>query len=606
MSTHQLVATKSKTTAKTKTDITTEQSQKLIQTMLTMSFGCLAFLRGLFPDDSFADQRFVPEKVDKNYNKQNTSQSTSIKIKTLVRGKSTEVDLLLNWLEKGVFQSIKLRYLKALSLGIFLKEDDPTDLLENYTFTFDYDEENNFKLRIGSSNNDEDGTSTISLLDSRKMAQQLMRRFIIITQSLEPLPQKKFLTLRLMFNDSAPPNYQPHLFKDATFEKPATVRVPSSTDPETFSVGSLDTKKHKMSLKVLSATDYEAEICQGGPRDFLTIDPFDLIEKDTGTGIKLLQSQQNYVASQTTNILGDILKSSQPSIQPTQAAVIGNASEVLCECGLDCPQESTKLKICKTCRKRVHGICYGNSRGSTIDRCLSCVYGPLLNVGTSEFKDLMMLRKCYRYLARKRSFPPSVSFFSKQILGPTPISTEIGGRIAFCISALFQDDILAINRERKKVGSQIPKAANSCVLVDISEIVTPDNGVLRKDNEYNWSFIFNSSGAHSCFMEVLAESKGQIDEWLEQIKEMRKTCVPSLPSSCDLQSLDISDAITQDTQGIIELGQKRKHVNLEQYLDEGSSEINDTMDMVSAAAAIETPRKIRKISVSKKSLRSNW
>lgn len=56
MSNKQLVKPKTET----KTEITTEQSQKLLQTMLTMSFGCLAFLRGLFPDDIFVDQRFVP------------------------------------------------------------------------------------------------------------------------------------------------------------------------------------------------------------------------------------------------------------------------------------------------------------------------------------------------------------------------------------------------------------------------------------------------------------------------------------------------------------------------------------------------------------------
>ena len=70
MSSKQLFLSKQKTNA-TKTSITSIQSQKLLQTMLTMSFGCLAFLRGLFPDENFVDQRFVPEKVQKDYNKQN-------------------------------------------------------------------------------------------------------------------------------------------------------------------------------------------------------------------------------------------------------------------------------------------------------------------------------------------------------------------------------------------------------------------------------------------------------------------------------------------------------------------------------------------------------
>ena len=192
MSTIQKVKQKEETTIKT--TISNDQSQKLVQTMMTMCFGCLAFLRGLFPDDNFVDQKFVPEKCNRDYDRGNAS---SIRIKTLVRNKSEEADLFLDWLEKGVFQSLKLGYLKAISLGIFVDENEPNNLLETYLFSFDYQEQN-IILNINGQ------VDQISLLDSRKMVQQLMRRFIIITQSLDPLPEKRFLTMRLMFNDNAP------------------------------------------------------------------------------------------------------------------------------------------------------------------------------------------------------------------------------------------------------------------------------------------------------------------------------------------------------------------------------------------------------------------
>lgn len=208
--------------------------------MLTMSFGCLAFLRGLFPDDNFVDQRFVPDKVNKDYNKnRNEAPLNSIKIKTLVRGKTAEADLFLDWLEKGVFQSIKLKYLKALSLGIFANEEAPTDLLEDYLFSFAYDGSGEVSISVNGEN------EGVSLLDSRKVVQQLMRRFIIITQSLEPLPEKRFLTMRLLFNENAPIEYQPQFFRDASNDKPVTVKVPASTDLDSYAVGSLDTKYHE-------------------------------------------------------------------------------------------------------------------------------------------------------------------------------------------------------------------------------------------------------------------------------------------------------------------------------------------------------------------------
>lgn len=557
-----------------------------------MSFGCLAFLRGLFPDDSFVDQRFVPEKVEKNYKKCNGSQNNSIKIKTLVRGRSSEVDLLLDWLEKGVFQSIKLKYLKALSLGIFLNEDDPTDLLENYTFTFEYDGGDNFRMKVGSGDNDE--AESISLLDSRKMAQQLMRRFIIITQSLESLPQRKFLTLRLMFNESAPSSYQPHLFKDATYEKPAVVRVPQSTDSDNFTVGSLDTKHHKICLKVLSSAEYDVDM---EPSEFLDIDPFDLVDQQEKMPPNEETAAKQYVDSQTTNILGDLLKSSQPNIQPTQA-VRPNA-DIICECGQSCPAGSTSLKTCKECKKRVHGICYGNSR---IEKCLKCTYGAGLDIESADFKDLMMLRKCYRFIVRNRSFPSSISLFVRQLLGDVEVDNETEERIALGISTLFRDEVLAINCGQRKNASQTTRVASSSVIVDWPGIKTPDQGELEQNQEYVWSFCYNSPNAHPCYIDVLAQSKSQIDNWLSEIRELKDQGSGSLPSSCDLQSLDITDSMTQRKSP---LGEKRKHVNLDQYLNETSSSVaNDTMDMRNVV--FETPKKIRKISVSKKSLRSAW
>ncbi|AQZ10211.1 HOP1 (YIL072W) [Zygosaccharomyces parabailii] len=621
MSTRQLVQTKTNT----KTDITTEQSQKLVQTMLTMSFGCLAFLRGLFPDESFVDQRFVPEKVEKNYSKQNASQTNSIKIKTLVRGKFTEVDMLLDWLEKGVFQAIKLKYLKALSLGIFLDEKDSANLSENYTFHFEYDVDNNVKLKV----NDE--TSTISLLDSRKMAQQLMRRFIIITQSLEPLPQKKYLTVRLMFNEVTPPDYQPHLFKDASFDKAATIKIPAATDSAMFSVGSLDTKHHKLGMRVYSGADMNSEMGEDGGSEFTEIDPFDFVDEpycgEIAMGSQLSQPSQSSQAagqtqSQTTNMLGGFLKSPQSEIQPTQAlcrgggvgisttaAAFNSSRRLACECGSDCFPDATKLKSCKSCKKRVHGICYGNHHGSCIEKCLLCLCGDSLQWESPEFQDLMMLRKCYRYLARTRTFPSPASSFIRQVSGDIELDQQIRDRFAFCVSVLLQDGILTVSggARRKSTNyssNQNPKSYAK-VLIDVSSILTADQGELEEGNEYSFCFTYNSERSHACYMDITAQSKSQVEKWLAEITDLRNRSF-SLPSSCNLQSLEITDSATQDAL-TIGLGQKRKHVNLDQYLEEeNNSVMNDTLDITTAPAIVKTPNKIRKISVSKKTLRSIW
>ncbi|CAI4039689.1 hypothetical protein SMKI_09G0960 [Saccharomyces mikatae IFO 1815] len=605
MSNKQLVKPKTET----KTEITTEQSQKLLQTMLTMSFGCLAFLRGLFPDDIFVDQRFVPEKVEKNYNKQTTSQNNSIKIKTLIRGKSSQVDLLLDWLEKGVFKSIRLKCLKALSLGIFL--EDPTDLLENYIFSFDYDEANNVNINVDLGNDRKEDNNagaekeTISLLDSRKMVQQLMRRFIIITQSLEPLPQKKFLTMRLMFNDNVNEDYQPELFKDATFDKRATLRVPSNLDSDVFDVGTLNTKHHKVALSVLSTATSTMERAEG--TNFIRVDPFEVIlqqQEQNQRKEHIPAKPQNFVTSQTTNVLGNLLNSSQASIQPTQYVSNNPAtSHCSCECGLEVPKAATVLKTCKSCRKTLHGICYGNFLHSSIEKCFSCIYGPSLDITWSKFQDLMMIRKVFRFLVRKKKgFPASITELIDSFINPEDQNNELKERVAFALFVFFLDETLCLDNGGKP--SQTIRYVTSSVLVDIKGVVTPSNtNELKINHEYLWHFTTSSPKAESFYQEVLPNSRKQVESWLQDVTNLRKIYADALSPSSTLKELDLNSSLP--TQDPIITCQKRKHHNLNEYLqDEKSSVINDTM--MTRDNEEKMPAKIRKISVSKKTLKSNW
>lgn len=476
-----------------------------------------------------------------------------------------------------------------MSLGIFLDESNPTDLVEDYLFAFDYDDSSNVTLKI---NGEKD---TVSLLDSRKMAQQLMRRFIIITQSLDPLPQKKFLSMRLMFNDSVDPNYQPYLFKDATFDRRPTLKMPVSADKESFSVGALDTKFHKVDLKVFSVSDFVANEMDSNST-FQYVDPFALINS----------SQQHPASvpreSQISSKLSEILQSSQPSIQPTQAVTqinnTNNIQDAKCDCGLECPANSSATKVCRICKRQVHGNCYGNAAPPRIANCMTCCYGKALDSTSSDFQDLMILRKCYRLLVRRRIFPASINIFKKQLIeDPKPFSE----RINFAITVLFQDGVLSLSKEADPTTPQRVNA--STVLVDDPGLIIPNLSGEIYGKEYIWYFRYNTSKVHSCYMDIVPQSREQIDSWLEQVKALRYEYHHSLPATCDIQMLEINDTPTQDP---IIIGQKRKHIDLNQYLNDESSVTKDTVDISVNKEVSETPKKIRKISVSKKTLRSNW
>ncbi|SCU82479.1 LANO_0B06392g1_1 [Lachancea nothofagi CBS 11611] len=596
--------TKPKTVTNTTTGITCEQSQKLVQTMLTMSFGCLSFLRGLFPDDNFVDQRFVPEKVSKDYNKDtNGAQSNSIKIKTLVRGKSPEADLFLDWLEKGVFQSIKLKYLKALSLGVFTNENTPTDLLEDYVFGFNYNNQGEVSISVNGEK------EAVSLLDSRKDVQQLMRRFIIITQSLEPLPEKRYLSMRLLFNDSAPPEYQPLLFKDVSHDRPATVKVPESTDLETYSVGSLDTKFHNVALKVLSVVE-TTDIKEGPTRD---IDPFSLIdgsEKSSETIItQETQETQKNVTSQTTNYLQNILSS--PTNSFTQTQHLEKSSAYDCQCLTPCPPSTSKVINCSGCRRRLHKICYGNHSHSNLSRCVSCLTNDTdIDYSSTSFQVLMMLRRIFRFMIKKPEVPTKLSGLYEILVGPQADSKTVDN-INLALTIMFTDGTIVLEKERRTQSnrSQFLRSSNY-IDIDHSGVIVKGFGELSVNTRAVWTFVLNSFNAQIGYTSVTFETRQALEDALMQVeKSISKVfeVEPNSPSETVIEkspgsSLNFySLCIDEDTSNTLELG-KRKHPNLRDYLDDDNdSHLEDTLKVQSLK-----PKKIRKISASKKTLRSNW
>ena len=597
------------TKTETKTVITTEQSQKLMQTMLTMSFGCLAFLRGLFPDENFIDQRFVPAKGEKNYNKNLISHSNSIKIKTLVRGKNNDVNMLLDWLEKGVFPTVKLKFLKSLSFGIYLNQDDPTNLCENYIFNFDYLNNNEVSLNLNKQSSNGNNDNIISLLDSRKMAQQLMRRFIIITQSLEPLPQKKFLSMRLLFNDNVKQDYQPEFFKDASFDKRATLKIPIDTSLSTFSAGSLSTNHHNLKMNVYSTiNENNVEIDNNNTDNYMIIDPFEIeAEKDSDI---LEQKVNTHSQSQTSNILGNFLNSDKPNLQETQIVIKDTQPTIMtqkvsnvtsCDCNLACQTNATAMKKCRMCKKQIHGICYGNTYAASILRCFKCLLGSSYDQNSFEFQDLMIVRKCFRYLARAKKLPKSVnSILNDLVADNSLLNNEMRERFAFAFSLLLHDEVIILDEEKNhKYIPVSDKFRSTTMTFDLPNIKSPFTKFIDPNKPYSVKIFLNIDSTHNCYSEIVPNSKEQANQWIQEIGQLRKKIVDGLPDSCDITKLTVQDTETGDSIGV---RQKRNRLELHDYLqDDQSSILKDTLQ-----PHFIQPKKIQKISISKNTLRSEW
>ena len=166
-----------------------EQSFQLVQTLLAASIGSLAFLRGLFPEECFIKFRYLPEHAESYRAFSNGKPSTSgrwehgMTITRLQRGVIATADKLLEFLERGVFKAIEDGYLKALQLGIYIDEEHPEVVLESYTFSFVYRNEDGVALRISNV-----AGECVAMNDASKEMRQIIRNLLVITQDLPALP----------------------------------------------------------------------------------------------------------------------------------------------------------------------------------------------------------------------------------------------------------------------------------------------------------------------------------------------------------------------------------------------------------------------------------
>ncbi|CCG83442.1 protein of unknown function [Taphrina deformans PYCC 5710] len=82
----------------TETQVTTRLSQELVQTMLSASIGCIAYLRGIFPDDTFFEERYNANTVRSGPQKQPSRLEGGQRVMRLQRNASPGAAELLDYL----------------------------------------------------------------------------------------------------------------------------------------------------------------------------------------------------------------------------------------------------------------------------------------------------------------------------------------------------------------------------------------------------------------------------------------------------------------------------------------------------------------------------
>ncbi|KAL8284190.1 hypothetical protein RQP46_004939 [Phenoliferia psychrophenolica] len=262
---------------KTEQDISVETSVQTVKLLISTGIGCITYLRGLLSDENFEEHRIeaprlgpapppsdVPLTSSQSDDKKKGTQS--VKVKRITRGYSGEADKILDWIELGAADALEKGYLHQLVFAIYLDPENPTNVVECYTFTISYEADEHGKKRpemvvqdqlsgmviSGTSHTGKGTKKPIKEDDAKRQVQRLIKNLITNTSSLDELPRRRFITVRLYYTPETPDDYEPPLFRPFKERSPHLQLTTSQVDeaPELQSLGSLSTGFHGVHLHV--------------------------------------------------------------------------------------------------------------------------------------------------------------------------------------------------------------------------------------------------------------------------------------------------------------------------------------------------------------------
>ncbi|KAI9619945.1 hypothetical protein PSHT_02466 [Puccinia striiformis] len=282
------------TTSKVSTDtqlMTSTQSLNVVKTLIQTGIGVITYLRGIFPEECFNDDKIGPDRSESSTGDDaNSSEGHSkksgregrgyIRVKHINRGASKESDKVLDYLDEGAMDAIQRGYLRQLLFAMYLDPEKPRDVIECYTFNITYtkskDREGELvpelevrdqlremslggKISILGQDDPQQSRKTCGVV--KRQVQALIKNLICSTQSLSDIHGRRFLTFKLHYNDHTPSDYEPPHFTAGsaeldrfTFGTSGVEEVPSATE-----MGKIDTGYHGVRVALATISGFLPE-----------------------------------------------------------------------------------------------------------------------------------------------------------------------------------------------------------------------------------------------------------------------------------------------------------------------------------------------------------
>eukprot|EP01119_Soliformovum_irregulare_P026254 TRINITY_DN9983_c0_g1_i1.p2 TRINITY_DN9983_c0_g1~~TRINITY_DN9983_c0_g1_i1.p2 ORF type:complete len:594 (+),score=203.61 TRINITY_DN9983_c0_g1_i1:2028-3809(+) len=218
------------------TSPTETQSLVMMRNLLRTAISTITYVRGLFPEDCFSDRLLA-----------------GVNIKSLLPT-SEEANLLCRWLEEGVFEALNHKFLRVIIFGIYTNPEDPTSMLECYSFDITYPNGAAIEMRVSKSTNNNRPSADSSIIETKEQIKkatiQLLRTLISMASTLKGLPDDRYLTMKLLYYDErTPQDYEPKFFKAANNTLGFDRR------PVKIKIGTVTTPYHSMAMKIQTVID---------------------------------------------------------------------------------------------------------------------------------------------------------------------------------------------------------------------------------------------------------------------------------------------------------------------------------------------------------------
>ncbi|EGW34711.1 uncharacterized protein SPAPADRAFT_145081 [Spathaspora passalidarum NRRL Y-27907] len=425
-----------------KQPISKKESRALIQELISVSLYCITFLRDIFDEDNYVDTKYY--SGEQQYS---SSETNYIRTKKLVKGVSSEADSLISCIEIGIKSALTMEYLKAIQFSIHLADQDHSQAAESYVFGIDYE---NSSVSVQLNNQERYCTNTSEVM---QQIQTLIKRLLILTQSLDPLPEDKYISIRLLYNDSCPMSYQPPYFEDGTTQ-PLSVQVGEKNG--IVEIGTLQTGKNNVKVNVfVNASNETASI---------RIDPLELFDGQ----IESIDDLTILPSPPLSLNLGEYLDTEEANIGVTHMP----SQRV--------PNTSVKPSICTKCNTAINLAACGYSK--RLRRKITCTKCVVHGKVTWELKWLMNVRLLWNHLEKNE-----ITTFEDLVSSLEDPDEKL---IVAVFNRLFRDNVLVItstaisesNAEKYSFGS-------GAIVPSITGLIANDGTELIKGTEYFVTFV---------------------------------------------------------------------------------------------------------------------